>query len=65
MGSEGKGKRKGAHIDMPYAVSDIVRSRSRASFVCVAADDLVPGLGLEIPYPSREETSSYEVEEAG
>jgi hypothetical protein len=47
-----KGKGRGAYIDVPYAVSDIVRSRSGTSFVCVAADDLVPGLGLEIPYPS-------------
>jgi hypothetical protein len=50
---------------MPHALSDVVGSSAGADFVRVAADDFVPGVGLEGPDRFGEEACCDEVEEAG
>ena len=50
---------------MPEALSDIVRSGPGSSLGGIAADDVVPGVGLEISHSSGEEPGCDEVEEAG
>ncbi len=54
-----------AIVNVPHALVDIIRAGSRTNFGCVAADGVVPVLGLEVPDCAREETGCYEIEDAG
>jgi hypothetical protein len=53
-----------AYIDVPDTLVDIVRTSPRSEFCSITSDGLVPGLCLEIPYSSGEETGCDEIEEA-
>ena len=50
---------------MPDTLADIVGTSSRTRFGRITTDDIVPGVVLEVPDCTREETSGDEVEEAG
>jgi hypothetical protein len=50
---------------VPHALPDVVGARAGADPVGVAADDFVPGVGLEGPDGFGEEARGDEVEEAG
>lgn len=56
---------RGTNVDMPHAITDIVRPWTRTHLVGVGAHDLVPGLGLQEPDAAREEAGCDKVEEAG
>lgn len=54
-----------AAVDMPDTLADIVGTGSRTRFGGITTDDIVPGVVLEVPDGTGEETSGDEVEEAG
>lgn len=49
---------------MPDTLANIVRTGSRTRFGGVTTDDVVPGVVLEVPDGTGEETSGDEVKEA-
>ena len=52
------------YIDMPHRLRDIIRARSVADLVRVAANEVAPLLRLEEPDSAREKARGNEVEEA-
>ena len=57
--------RRDAYIDVPNALSNVVRAWPEAQLGRVTANDIVPLLRLEEPDAAREEARSDEVKEAG
>jgi hypothetical protein len=49
---------------VPYALPDVVTSRTCASFRRALPSELDPGVLFKVPYAFREETGSDQVEEA-
>jgi hypothetical protein len=63
MGKEGKGRRDGVtYIDMPYALIDIIRSRSRTNLISITTNDLIPSLRLQVPYSPRQEPGGNNID---
>lgn len=54
-----------AAVDVPDTLADIVGTSSRTRFGRITTDDIIPGVVLEVPDCTGEETSGDEVEEAG